>query len=78
VAGIGVCDGSRGVCVQAKRTLEAPTQVHRRLLRRSVNADGGWGGRRQDRHFVYSRFRSATWPRNSHFPCFWVLVLSQS
>ncbi|BDA44801.1 probable DDB1- and CUL4-associated factor 1 [Coccomyxa sp. Obi] len=43
---------------QAKRTLEAPSQVHRRLLRRSVtDPHGGWGGRRQDRHFIYSRFR---------------------
>lgn len=46
--------------LQAKRTLEAPSQVHRRLLQRSADGPhGGWGGRRQDRHFVYSRFRSA-------------------
>ena len=47
-----------GVCLQAQRSLEASSQVHRRLMQRSsVAPHGGWGGRRQDRRFVYSRYR---------------------
>ncbi len=47
-----------GVCLQAQRSLEASSQVHRRLMQRSSEAPyGGWGGRRQDRRFVYSRYR---------------------
>ncbi len=44
---------------QAQRSLEASSQVHRRLMQRSTVAPhGGWGGRRQDRRFLYSRYRS--------------------
>ena len=46
-------------CAQAQRSLEASSQVHRRLMQRSTVAPhGGWGGRRQDRRFLYSRYRS--------------------
>lgn len=44
--------------LQAQRSLEASSQVQRRLLQRSTVAPhGGWGGRRQERRFVYSRYR---------------------
>ena len=44
--------------LQAQRSLEASSQVPRRLMQRSTVAPhGGWGGRRQDRRFVYSRYR---------------------
>ncbi|KAK9811850.1 hypothetical protein WJX72_011159 [[Myrmecia] bisecta] len=43
---------------QAKRTLEAPVNVTARTLRRQASGQhGGFGGRRQQRHFLYSRFR---------------------
>lgn len=49
-----------GHALQAQRSLEAPSQVHRRLMQRSMVAPhGGWGGRRQDRRFLYSRYRHA-------------------
>ena len=48
------------LCVQAKRSAEAPLNACARLLRRQAQGPhGGFGGRRLQRHLTYSRFRSA-------------------
>eukprot|EP00898_Chlorokybus_atmophyticus_P007939 jgi/Chlat1/8146/Chrsp76S07604 len=47
------------VCPEPRRPLDAPLNVCSRSHARQRNAsNGGPGGRRHDRHFVYSRFRN--------------------
>ena len=60
--------------VQAQRSMEASSQVHRRLMQRSTVAPhGGWGGRRQDRRFLYSRYRHSPLSILLHaLPCPWL------
>ena len=46
--------------VQARRSTEAPLNAASRVLRRQTAGPyGGFGGRRQQRHMIYSRFRCA-------------------
>lgn len=45
---------------QARRSTEAPLNAAARILRRQTAGPyGGFGGRRQQRHMIYSRFRCA-------------------
>ena len=61
-------------CTQAQRSLEASSQVHWRLMQRSAIAPhGGWGGRRQDRRFLYSRYRYSNFSiLFQALPCAWL------